>query len=333
MDRRAAGLILVSSLLMAGCASSAREPAKPMADAVEALADTPPMDWSAGNWWSYRASVQNVTFDIALIVHETRADGFRLGSNLSAGFFGLPWSGNVTGDLNPRIGPEEWPLFRFPLEDGKSWSYRLLGHDATTSARAGLFHVPGVGPRPGFAMEAKAYGQTFARYNYVPEVGWFTRLQLVEPTNGQTVLTAELTSFGPDWQEAYYVEELVDEVRVEYPTTPGKIPIVVPSGYLQLRVGLTVETPGGVVRATLTDADGRALASAQVLAKGADGERASARPKSAVTWTLDHQGVGSGVVHLEITGIAATGPLSDQSSRAAWPQEGQTSWMGLVLGA
>lgn len=318
------------ALALAGCASDATPSAPP--EVVDALSDTRAMDWSKGNWWSYRATVQNATFDVALIVHEARGDGFRLGSNLSLGFFGLPWTGNVTSELNPRIGPEVWPLFRFPLEDGRSWSYRLLGHDAVTTARAGVFHVPGVGARPGFALEAEAYGQTFARYTYVPETGWFTRLQLIEPTNGQTVLFAELTSFGADWREAYYVEELVEERRVEYPTPPGALPIRVPDGYLQLRAGLTVETPHGILRATLTDEDGRTLATAQVLAKGSDGERVTARPRGPATWTLEHHGVGVGIVHLEVTGIAGTGPLA-QSTRPAWPHDGQTIWMGVPLGS
>lgn len=331
MDRRASSFAALLVLpMLAGCAGTATT--MPPAEVLQALVDTRAMDWSEGNWWSYEATVQNVTFDVALIVHDIEEDGFQIGTNLSVGFFGLPWTGNVTGELNPRIGPDEWPLFHFPLEDGKEWRYRLLGYDATTVARAGMFTVPGLGARPGFAMESKAYGQTFARYTYVPEVGWFTRLQLIEPTNGQSVLTAELRSFGPDWQAAYYVEEPVRVVTIDYPTLPGEERVAVPSGFLQLRVGLTAQTPSGIVSAKLLDEKGRTLADAGVLAKGSDFGRATARAQSGSVWTLAHRGAGPGLVHLEITGLAATGPLA-QSTRPEWPQFGQTTWMGLPLGS
>lgn len=328
-------LILLAPAL-AGCMQE--EPGA-SSDVVEAVADTPPMDWSKNNWWAYAATVQGVGFDIALIVHESRPDSFRLGTNLSAGFFGLPWSGNVTRDLNPRIGPDEWPLFRFPLEDGKEWSYTLLGHDAKSIARASLVEIPGVGMRPGFSLDALAYGKPFAHYDYVPEVGWFTRLDLIEPTDGHTVLSARLKAFGPDWDAAYYVEETVRELRIDYPAIPQPLEVEVPSGYLQLRIGLTVETSAGIMTAQVRDAAGRVLADAQTIARGADADHATARPPGATTWTLDHHGVGTGVVHLEITGLAANGPLSSpgdtpatldlatllQSTRPEWPHEGQTT--------
>lgn len=328
--------------LLAGCAAPPPAPA----EVAEAVADTRPMDWSPGNWWSYHATIGNETFDVALIVHERTADGFRLGTNLSVGFFGLPFHGNVSDELNPRIGGEVWPLFHFPLDDGKSWAYTLFGYDARTVASAALVEVPGLEGAPGFLLESTSFGQTFARYSYAPEVGWFTRLELIEPTNGTTVLLAELSAYGHDWDAAYYVEETLREIRLRYPALPGREEIRVPAGYLQARVSLLAQSASGVLMGRLLDEDGRPLARVDVLVAGADTDRASAKGDGATTWTLDHKGAGTGTIYLEVTGVSATGPLAApratslnmdlaallQSTRPAFPQDGQTISTALPVG-
>ena len=311
---------------LAGCAGEDGGPEAAPPEVVEALADTRPMTWAPGNYWAYHATYrQNLTFDVALVVHESTPDGFRLGSNLSAGFFGLPFTGNVSPQLNPRIGPEEWPLYRFPLRDGQSWEYTLFGYDAKTVARAVVLDVPGVGEVPGFHMEASAYGQTFARYDYAPPVGWFTRLELIEPTDGSVVLDVQLRGFGPDFGQAYYVEKTIREVRLDHPsaTPPGALDVQVPGGFRHVRAFLTAETSGGVVDAKLT-ADGRTLAQAQAVGKGVSSDRVGVRAKGPMTWRLEHKGVGVGVLHLEVTGLVATGLAP--SAAAPEPREAGVSF-------
>ncbi|HET6404826.1 MAG TPA: hypothetical protein VFH78_09275, partial [Candidatus Thermoplasmatota archaeon] len=215
MLRSAGCRALLAALLLGGCVAHANEAAVEAPAAAQAAPRA--MDWSPGNWWAYRATIGNQTMDVALIVHERTADGFRLGTNLSVGFFGLPFNGNVTPDLNPRIGPNVWPLFAFPLADGKQWGYELFGHQAKSTARAADVEVPTLGVRQGFHLDATSFGKVFARYDYSPDAAWFTRLEVIEPTDGSTVLLAELTSFGTDWAAAYYVEEVVRSVRIPYP--------------------------------------------------------------------------------------------------------------------
>lgn len=345
MPRGALGWALLIGLVLPGCAAPGGEPeaaAAPVAPRV--------MDWSPGNWWAYHATIGNVTLDVALIVHERSADGFRLGTNLSVGFFGLPFNGNVTHQLNPRIGADVWPLFQFPLADGKEWDYELFGYQATALAAADTVDVASLGPRAGYSIEARSFGQLFARYTYAPDAGWFTRLEIIEPTDGSRVLAAELTAFGTDWNAAYYVEETVRSVEVEYPALPGQIELDVPGGYLQARATLTAKLATGALSATLRDEDGRALASAASYLRGTDIDRASARIAGPVTWRLDHRGAGLGSVHLEITGVSATGPLAApsgdeapevdlpallQSTLPARPHEGHTiaTAAPLALGA
>lgn len=296
-------LALALALLLAGCLAQAPSPERQ--HLAQAVADTRAMTWAAGNWWAYHATVRNVTLDITLVVHDTSPQGSRLGTNASAGFFGLPFSGNVTRELGPMLGSEEWPLYRFPLEDGKTWSYKLFGYDAKTTAHAALVDVAGVGPMPGFTLDATAYGQTFARYDYTPRTGWFTHLALWDPAKHEQVLDARLTDFGPAYGRAYFVEQALREVRIEYPTLPSSVDIEVPSGYARVEALLVVSSTAGVVDAQLRDARGYDLASARSVGIGQDAAKVGA--SGGATWRLDHKGVGQGVVHLEVTGLTLVG--------------------------
>lgn len=320
-------------LLLAGCASRA-PPAQEAASALEP-ASPRAMDWSPGNWWAYRATIGNATHDVALVLHEETPTGYMLGSNLSIGFFGLPFHGNLTLDRNPRIGSDVWPLFQFPLADGKEWGYSLFGHSAVAQARRTELAVPGAGLVPGYELEARSLGQVFARYTYSDEVGWFTRLQVIEPSDGSTVLLAELVAYGHDWGQAYYVEETLLQLQIDLPALPGERVVDVPPGYVDVRVELSAQSAAGVVLATLRDAAGRRIADAQVLGSGFDVERAAARAEHGAEWTLAHRGAGTGRIHLEVTGLAATGPLAQgaQSTRPALPQEGHTTSTGNPVGA
>jgi hypothetical protein len=290
------------------------------------------MAWSPGNYWAYRATFQSGrTIDIALIVHSRTPDGFRLGSNLSAGFFGLPFNGNVTAERNPRVAGEEWPLFREPLSDGATWSYHMFGHDATTTAHAAMVDVPG-GRVPGYRFESRSLGQLFARYGYAPSVGWLTSLSIIEPTNGTTILDATLLAYGEDWGSAYYVEHTIRQLRISYPTPPGSSTIAIPPEMEHIRALLSVQAEAGLLEAKLYGPRGEQLADARAVGTQAASDRASVRGGPAMTWTLDHTGVGAGSIYLEITGLSATGKLSQlqsfQSTRPDRPQTGQVTSTG-----
>lgn len=332
--------LLILPAVLAGCS----KPERADPEVVLAVADTKAGRWARGDYWSYHAVYkQNRTFDVALVVHEANGTGFRLGSNSSSGFFGLPFTGNVSRDLNPRIGPEEWPLYSFPLHDGKSWEYKLFGYDVRSVARAAVLDVPGVGRVPGFTLEASACGQVFARYDYSREAGWFTRLELIEPTDKTQVLMVTLREFGANYEGAYYVEQTLREVRVDYPGAPGSVEIRIPEGYSQVRAFLSAEATPGLLQADLKDPSGNIVASVEATAKGVSSDRAAARGPG--VWTLDHRGAGLGVIHLEVTGVAGTGrlpasrpaeatidlPALLQSTRPAWPQTGQTTSTGLPV--
>lgn len=335
--------LLMLAGAFAGCLARGAPERDP--DLVQAVAGTRAMSWEPGNFWAYRAVFdEEVTFEATLIVHRVDGLGFHLGSNASAGFFGLPFTGNVTPSLNPRIGPDEWPLYQFPLEDGKSWTYSMWGHTATTTAFAALVTLPDGTQAPGFTFESRAYGQLFARYDYTSATGWFTRLELIEPSDGHHVLDVTLTAFGPDYGQAYYVEEPIRTVHLTCPAAPGEIAIDVPDGFLRIHALLTAEATGGAVDARLETEGGRVLAHARALAKQAVADRASSAGQSGA-WKLGHLCGGanldgpdasgdrspllSGRIYLEVTGLAPTGPLAQETPQdfpsVSWPSVFQST--------
>lgn len=305
-------------------------------EVVAAVENTEAGAWRVGNWWSFDVRFESgAQRDVAIVIHEARADGFRLGSNASNGFFGLPFNGNMTLDHNPEIAGETWPMLQFPLSDGMSWDYTMLGYEATTTARAAIVHAPGLGDHPGFQFEAASYGQTFARYTYSPLVGWITSIEIIEPSTRVTLLSATLTAFGPAFGQSYYVEETVARVLLRYPETmPGDRHVEVPDGYDALRVTLVSDADAGAVTATLRDGRGRTIASATSVGGAATLDRAEVE-SGAATWTLRQVGAIDGRVTLEVTGVRevgadATGPTGapDQSTRPVLPQTGQVTSTG-----
>lgn len=284
---------LLVALLLAGCASP---PPAPVESVEPAVAPPRAMDWSPGNWWSYHALIQGEPLDVALVVSEARPDGYVLGTNATSGFFGLPWSGNLTASRNPVVDGEEWPLFRFPLHDGAEWRYSLLGYEATTVARA-----TDAGGR--FALEAAAWGATFARYDYDPKAAWFTRFELIEPTNGTVLLSATLTGYGVDYEGDYFVERTLERVAIQYPALPGAVQVRVPPGAIEVRATLVAASEAGALSATLRNAGGQVVARAEAIGREVTMDQGSTRAQGALSWTLSHAGAGVGEVRLEVTGV------------------------------
>ena len=285
--------------------------AGPNAELLAAVEDTRAAPWDEGSFWAYRVTIEeNFSFDVALIVHESGPDGYHLGSNISAGFFGLPFHGDVTPTHNPIIDGQEWPLYQFPLEGGAEWSFPFYGYDVTTRAEAAYVTLPDGTQDAGFTFTSRAYGATFASYDYSPTTGWLTHLKLIEPTDGHTVLDARLIASGPNYDEAYYVENIISQHVWAYPDAPGEFSVDIPGDHLEVRATLTTTSRLGAASAALSDAQGKRLADATVWMRGTATDSATARLPDATTWHVSHQGAAVGTGRLTIVGVSANGVLA-----------------------
>lgn len=294
--------LLASSL--AGCLERDGGGTGLRADSPELATAGTTKGWQPGNWWAYRAAFDNgVTIDVALIVFEARAESVTLGSNLSAGFFGLPFNGNVTiPNLNPVIAGEEWRLYDFPLSHAKEWTYEFMGYTLAARASEADLRAPHVGTHAGFSLVASSFGRTVVQYTYSSEVEWFTELVLYEPTDGHEVVRVTLTDYGERYGEDYYVSVPVAEHHVTFPAIPAEKRFIVEGRFLELTGTATLVGKLGTFRYELRDPHDRIAMRAEVTPTGA--HVASEELESAPgAWTLTHLGAGQGSLHFEMSAL------------------------------
>lgn len=320
LAKQLAAVGVATATLLAGCLVPVPGVLGP-SHAEEEPADRP--GWQEDDWWSFRVEVPDGGHAAStFVVHEAGPDGYQLGSNRSNGFFGIPFHGDVDQDLNPKVAGERWEMFRFPLEDGDSWTQRFLGHVVTTSVEAA--EVPGPeGALDGYRLTAEAYGAPIATYTYTPETGWLTSFTLRDPETGEPLAWANLTDQGTGYQGRYLVEEPVHSLERTYPgDLPGEDRFQVDADGVHLVATLTASTRPGHVDARLEAPDGDVVAEVASTGQAMDDER-RAWPVERGEWTLEHQGVGAGTVRAQLHVVRAAGPgAGDGGTEEAGPAAG-----------
>lgn len=328
----AAAFGLGAALVLAGCLVPVPGTLLPPgADAEPAPRPT----WSADDWWAFHVEVPGGgSADASFVVHEAGPDGYRLGSNRSTGFFGIPFHGELEPDLDPWIAGERWDMFRFPLEDGDSWVQEFLGHVVRTHVHAAQLETPDGEAVDGYRMEAKAYGVSIATYTYSPETGWLTKFTLRDPETGDVLAWANLTDRGRTYEGRYLVEEQVHRLERSYPgDLPGEEPVPVDGEGTQLVATLTGTASPGWTEARLEDPDGETVV--EVEARGSAVENARETwPAEDGTWHLDHRGAGSGSVRLQIHAVREAGDgAGEVGSPGDDPLDGSVAEAILGLGS
>lgn len=295
---------LAAAMLLAGCLV----PVPGFVGSTGTSADTATQPtWNADDWWSFQVETTEQAASATYVVHEADADGYHLGSNRSNGFFGIPFHGELAPDLDPRIAGERWDMFRFPLQDGDTWTQRFLGHVVTTDVHATTLEAPDGGTMEGYRLEAEAYGSQVAAYTYAPETGWLVNVTLWNAQAGEPVVWANLTDRGTGYEGRYLVEEPVHELERSYPgDVPGWETLEVDATGSWLVASLTGVTRAGHAQARLEAPDGEVVAAVSSSGRGVDQAEAT-WPVEEGTWTLEHLGAGAGEVRLGIYVVHAQG--------------------------
>lgn len=106
---------------------------------------------------------------------------------LEQALFLFPWFGRLSRDLASTDEGAPTAFFQWPLVDGASWetSWRTGQDDSVDGVLVQADFAPEVdgpaGTEPGFVLVASFDGDSFARWNYVPSIGWWSRFEyLVE---------------------------------------------------------------------------------------------------------------------------------------------------------
>ncbi len=314
-------LALVTTSLLAGCVVPVPEGSWSSTGLQGTSAAEQPR-WGEGDWWAYRVTILgNTTLEMALVVDDAHADGYRLGNNASRGFFGLPFHGNMSPDLHPRIGDQTWRMFEFPLQDGRSWDQELYGHNVHTTVEATSVSLPDGSTDDGYELEATTYGALLSRYTYSPTAGWMTSFLLRDPGTRDVLLEAELVDHGRDYSKGYYVREPLRTVEVTYPTDlPGTTEVPIEQGE-RIAATLVVRGDAGLLDARFLNPQGEEVLHARSTASGTATDEATV-PAADGTWELHHTGAGAGRVLLQLHTVERVGPADAPSDPGPAPSSG-----------
>ncbi len=200
-------LAFVLMAALAGCASSGDAPATgPAAEpegggpAVVTAANGTAPAWKLGQWWDHKwflGSTATEAFTVKTIVAEDRGASWvvatdnNVTSAIHAAFI-FPTLGDFPkGEVTATVGDFRWPWYQFPLSANLTWRSEVSTRDGAggvydlplvSTARQAAGIVTASGVVDGFDIEARTAGsegvpagRLFARYDYVPAVGWMSQ--------------------------------------------------------------------------------------------------------------------------------------------------------------
>lgn len=235
MVARAVAPLLAFALLatlLAGCSGGGSAPAEGAlpqggddqdgaggaGDAAGSRAEAP--WWRVGQWWDHHwffGPQDTQGFTVKSIVTANATDGWHLATDEAAdaashaafyfhdlGVMGRDWTVRDDG------GQFVFPWYDFPLEHNKTWTAReenldfnlqRVSRDLTLTATA----IPG---EPGaFLVEARTAEGLRARYDYQPDLAWFSTYEAYDPAAGpdapyQVRMVTE--AHGQGWTGTHY---------------------------------------------------------------------------------------------------------------------------------
>lgn len=155
------------------------------ADGDEELEGYAKPRWSPGLWWTYNVTRGGEEGEVTFAVQAESPEGFTLLADdpdhaaLDA-VADLAYLGPVRGsDLAGFQGDEPVRFFEWRLTDGRTWTTTWDGAERTHEARLGEVEIVGRSV-DGATVTSSAGGEVRASYDFVPGVGWFTRLDLAD---------------------------------------------------------------------------------------------------------------------------------------------------------
>ncbi len=203
-----AALVLTTGL--AGCAGSedgADDPTPGDGDDAEPTAEIP--RWQPGDAWGFSIKTQGFPrTETTMLVYEETGDLYRIGTTdkrqaLIHSLFNVnPQLGRIQkGNLAIFEDGEPRAMYRFPIQDGDAWptEFFISHHGGQLTARATYSEAieTGIGTVEGFEVVATNNQGFEVRYDYIPEIQWFSKL-VVTDSDGTKLHDIHLTSYERD---------------------------------------------------------------------------------------------------------------------------------------
>lgn len=293
--------------------------------------------WELGEWWTFEIQVPGFDDETVRMVYawdkdnymETRGwkhmmlGGPRDHAVFHAVFDINPFLGRIHSDvLSPHEDGLHSSIFDFPLEPpGETWEEKpnqvFFGKSRSfESTYSESVPAPG-GSTAGYEIVATADDGSTVTYNYVPDVKWFTRMEVTD-ANGDRVVKLTLQDHGFDAAEkAYFVRPRVLKTidrDVDTGFDQQETFNVYQGGdygdFEYLAIGIRVSPQGDVgnVDISISDPDGTERRSVSVQSDQGTTERlieimpASGNSVKPGDWTVSIDAVNSAHLWLEVNG-------------------------------
>jgi hypothetical protein len=232
-------LLALGAVAFAGCASEEPSagtgdtpaPAGETGDQAASGPDGSAPEWAVGQWWDHKwffGSTASDPFTVKTIVAEDKGSSWlvatddALTSALHAAFL-FPTLGDFPkGEVTATVGEFSWPWYQFPLSANQTWTAAVSTRDgsggtyalplvATVQAATGI--VTAAGLEDGFDVEVRTAGsdgieagRLFARYDYVPAIGWMSRATFYDVTQAEETpqFILEMSATGTGYSGPYF---------------------------------------------------------------------------------------------------------------------------------
>lgn len=229
--------VALVAVALSGCSGGPPEVAGPLTAAPAGLEATPDLvngsapQWKVGQWWDHKwflGSTATEAFTVKTIVAQDKGSAFvvatdnNLTSAIHAAFL-FPTLGDFPkGEVTATVGDFRWPWYQFPLSDNLTWTSELQTRDGAggvyalplvSTARLNRSIVSAAGVVGGYDIEARTAGsdgipagRLFARYDYVPAVGWMSYATFydVQSEEEASQFILELSATGTGYSGPYF---------------------------------------------------------------------------------------------------------------------------------
>ncbi len=187
-----------------------------------------PVPWSIGDRYGVHVFIgpddtEGIHFN-CIVVSETAQDWMLAADTQQAAKEEAVWDYPILGpvsktQLTTSGFGGDWPLYEFPMSDGKTWTGNIaMGFDKTMKIEFEAKFNPSIttatSKQPGFDIRGvDSAANLVLEYNYVPELGWFTQFNWYNPEDGTLEAKAISMGFERDWTGTYYLDTAAVEVE------------------------------------------------------------------------------------------------------------------------
>lgn len=168
-------------------------------------------NWQESEYWKY--DVQSDYFpacEIYLVCYDIDDDNYYIGTDnrdsalIHAVYNVNPMLGRQTiTNLDVFENGEPKSMYSFPLEDGASWDNTLFEKNLKVKANYNEEIQTNPGVFYGFEIIAEDEAGFSLEYDYIPDLGWFSKFKAVDET-GNVLYEMEIIEHGYDYEGTVY---------------------------------------------------------------------------------------------------------------------------------